>query len=163
MFCSCLTMKKYEYVACNEIPQEAINIAIIDHNKGLKRQKDANIVAVGIYVRCTSKRMFDLSMKEWKSGENVDKFQVEDLYENLGYVPDDYWIPTEYIEKDGILYMWHNPYVALTEDVIEALIKNDMVFYPREEGGLTTGGTTIHYIFKKSNYNIYTKKIIQGY
>ena len=41
MFCSCLTMKKYEYVACNEIPQEAINIAIIDHNKGLKRQKDA--------------------------------------------------------------------------------------------------------------------------
>ena len=147
IFCSCATTKVYEYdvVEYKEPPQEAINIAIADYSKQLKRQKDlGNITAVNMCIIYTSTDWFYISMHPW-TGE-ADKFPISLLKEYEGEIPPE-WIPTEYVEKNNVLYVWHNPKMALTADFIDILKKYDLVPDSDYEWMATIGATTIHYIF----------------
>ena len=152
IFCSCATTKVYEYdvVKYKEPPKEAVNIAIADYSKQLKRQKDlGNITAVNMCIIYTSTDWFYISMHPWT--DEADKFPISLLKEYEGEIPPE-WIPTEYVEKNNVLYVWHNPQMALTADFIDILKKYNLVPNSDYEWMATIGATTIHYIFCKTNY-----------
>lgn len=162
MFCSCLTIKNYDYIECEDIPREAIDIAIKSHNKRLQVHKNSDVIAVVLDAYYISERKLNLFMRESVKGDIVDKFPVETLYEYVGQIPSSS-IPTDYIEINNVLYVWHNPHIVLGEEIINRLIKYDMVWYPGEEMIYTIGGTSIDYIFSTSNYKIYIRKVVESY
>ena len=121
IFYSCLTTRNYDYVECKETPKEAVNIAIANYSKSLKWHKDLrNVSAVNIRITYTSTDWFFISMLPWI--DEADKFSISELNKNEGSIPP-FWIPTEYAEINNVLYVWHNPNVVLTTDVIEKLKK----------------------------------------
>ena len=162
MFCSCHSTKNYDYkyIECQEIPKEAVNIAISDYSKRLRKRKDINnVTAVEVYIIYTSTDWFYIATKPWlpylddngKYRLLDDKFPIEELDEYLGKVAPS-WIPTQFAEKDDVLYVWHDPKTVLTENLKKILIKYDLVYYPGDEMTLTTDGGDISYIFCKTNY-----------
>ena len=95
MFCSCHSIKKYDYkhVECKEIPKEALNIVIADYSKRLRKRKDIdNITAVALYIDYTSTDWFYIGTKPWlpsldDNGDyhlKDDKFPIEELDEYIG-------------------------------------------------------------------------------
>lgn len=162
MFCSCHNLKNFDYkhIECQEIPKEAVNIAIADYSKKLKRRKDINnITAVQVYIAYTSTDWFYIAMRPWyprvdefgKYHLFADKFEIELLDEYLGKIPPS-WVPTQYAEKDSVLYAWHDPQAVLTENLKNVLIKNDLVYYPGDEQIVSFDGGDFSYIFCKTNY-----------
>ena len=160
MFCSCHSIQIYDYIECQEIPKEAVNIAISDYSKRLRKRKDINnVTAVEVYIIYTSTDWFYIATKPWlpylddngKYRLLDDKFPIEELDEYLGKVSPS-WIPTQFAEKDDVLYVWHDPKTVLTENLKNILIKYDLVYYPGDEMTLTTDGGDISYIFCKTNY-----------
>jgi hypothetical protein len=152
MFCSCLSLQNYDYqyVECQETPKEAINIAIADYNKKhLKEKNNGDVRAVAVHINYTSTDWFYISMVPWI--DEADKFPISLLKKNEGRIPPD-WVPTECVEINNVLYVWHNPNVALTTNFIETLAKYDLVLKPEELLILTTDGTHVSYIFCKTNY-----------
>lgn len=171
-FCSCHSLNNYDYkhIECQEIPQEAVDIAIADYTKRLKKQKVFdNVVAVHMRVHITTTDWFYISMIPWQLNKDddsgkcylTDKFMVKWLDENIGKIPPD-WIPSNYIEKNGILYVWHDPKAVLTENLKNVLIKYGLVYYPGDEMIVSTGGGYISYIFCKTNYKKRFYKRIQA-
>lgn len=162
MFCSCLGIKNYDYkhIECQEIPEEAVNIVITDYSKKLQKRKDINnVTAVALYIDYTSTDWFYIGTKPWlpyldDNGSyqlKDDKYPIEELDEYIGKIPP-YGIPTQYAEKDGVLYVWHDPQAVLTENLKNNLIKYDLVYYPGDEMIFTTDGGDLSYIFCKTNY-----------
>ena len=161
IFYSCGSTRNYDYVECKETPKEAVNIAIADYSKQLKRRKDlSNVVAVHVRIHYTTTDWFYISMIPWQlyvdedSGEYylTDRFLAKWLDENMGQVPPD-WIPSDYMEKDGILYTWHDPQVVMTEDFKSVLSKYNLLHYPADDPMIVTlDGSYISYIFCKTNY-----------
>lgn len=175
MFGSCQSIKNYDYkhVECQMVPREAVNIAIADYSKQLKKRKDiSRVVAVHVRIHCTTTDWFYISMLPWQlhidddSGEYylTDRFSVKWLDENMGKVPPD-WIPSDYMEMDGILYTWHDPQVVMTEDFKSVLSKYNLLHYPEEDSMIVTlDGSYISYIFCKANYkNKYYRKVKAQY
>lgn len=161
--CSCCSLRvwDFEYVECKEIPKEAVNIAIKDYSKRLHRQKDTNITAVQVMVNYTSTDWFYLAMLPLI--DEANKFNRDYLISNLGKVPNKY-TPTEYVEVDGVLYVWHNPQMVLTEDFIEKLTHYNLVLGEDEVWILSTGGTYTSYIFCKYNYKKkYYRRVVSHY
>ncbi len=162
MFCSCRSTKNYDYkyIECQEIPIEAINIAITDYSNRLRKRKDIdNITAVEVFIVYTSTDWFYIATKPWlpsidESGKyhlTDDKFSIEMFDKYLGQVPPS-WMPTQYVEKDNVLYVWHDPQAELTENLKNALVKYDLFYDPEDEMIITTDGGDISYIFCKTNY-----------
>ena len=163
MFCSCHSTKNYDYkhIECHEIPKEAVNIAIADYSKRLKRQENPdNVVAVQVRVYPTTTDWFYIAMIPWQlyvdndSGKCylTNRFLVSWLDENMGRIPPD-WIPSDYLEKDGILYVWHDLQVVMTENFKSILAKYDLLHYPEDDAmTVTLDGSYISYIFCKTNY-----------
>ena len=162
MLCSCHGIKNYNYkrIECQEIPKEAVNIAIADYSKQLKRRKDfSNVTAVELYITYTSTDWFYIGTKPWlpriddKSGRQyfADRFEIEELDEYMGKIPPSY-IPTQFAEKDNVLYVWHDPQAVLTENLKNVLIKYDLVYYPGDKQIATLDGGDFSYIFCKTNY-----------
>ena len=164
IFCSCLSLQNYDYqyVECQEAPKEAINIAIADYSKKhLKEKNNGDVRAVDVHINYTSTDWFYISMVPW-IGE-VDKFPISLLKENEGRIPPD-WVPTECVEINNVLYVWHNPNVALTTNFIETLAKYDLVLKPEDQWIVTTDGTHVSYIFCKTNYKKrYFQKVMPLY
>ena len=161
--CSCYSLKNYnfDYVEYNEIPREAVNIAIKDYSKRLHRQKDTNVTAVRVRVDYTSTDWFEVSMVPWI--DETNKFNRDYLTPYVGKIPSKY-TPTEYVEVDGVLYVWHNPQMVLTDDIIEKLTQYHIVLGKDEEWIVTTGGTYTSYIFCKYNYQKrYYRRVVSHY
>lgn len=157
--CSCSSVKMYkpeytydyEHIECQNIHREAIDIAIADYSQRLLMHEEySGISAVEILVACTSTDWFYVAMKPWRRNE-VDKYPIATLEKFKGSLPPS-WIPTEYMEENRVLYVWHNPHIALCEDVIETLAKYGLVLYPGEEWIITTDGGDMSYLFCKKNY-----------
>lgn len=73
-------------------------------------------------------------------------------------------MPTEYVVINNVLYVWHNPNVALTTDLIEVLIKYDLVPAPEYEWLMSLDGSNVDYIFCKTNYKKrYYRKVTSDY
>ncbi len=162
LVCSCCSINNYDYqhIKVKEIPKEAVNIAITDYSKILRKRKDlSNITAVELYISDTSTDWFYIATKPWlptvdDKGEyhlTDDKFPLEVLNKYIGQIPPS-WIPTDYAEKDNVLYVWHDPKVVLTENVKSILNKYDLIYYPGDLMTITTDGGDISYIFCKYNY-----------
>lgn len=145
----CGTTKDYDYVKFKEIPKEAVNIAITDFYKTLQRQNDSSIVAVRIGITYTSTDWFYVSVIPWI--DEANKYPIEILDAYMGQIPPSH-IPTEYIKKKNILFVWHNPQVALTENIKSILVKYDLVSYPDEDWVYVLDGDYTSYIFCKYNY-----------
>lgn len=164
MFCSCHSIKNYDYklIECQKIPKEAVNIAIADYSKQLKRRKDlSHVVAVNVYVHFTTTDWFFISMIPWI--DESDKFPIEYLDMYMGKIPPSH-IPTEYVQWNNVLFVWHNPQHVLTEDIKRVLVNNKLVLYPGEDWVLTLDGTCLSYIFCKTNYKRrYYKKVTATY
>lgn len=162
MFYSCCSVNNYDYkhVECQYIPQEAVNIVIADYGKRLQKRKDLNnIKAVALYIDYTTTDWFFIVTKPWRPSLDdngkyhliCDKYRIEKLDKCIGKIPSD-WTPTQYAEKDGVLYLWHDPQAVFSENLRNVLIKYDLVYYPGNEMILTTDGGDISYIFCKTNY-----------
>ena len=150
IFYSCASTRNYDYVECKETPKEAVNIAVADYSKRLKWHNDLrNVSAVNIRITYTSTDWFIISMIPWI--DEADKFSISELKENEGSIPP-FWIPTEYAEINNVLYVWHNPNVVLTTDVIEKLKKYNLIAKAEDEGLTSLDGTRVCYIFCKTNY-----------
>lgn len=149
IFCSCSSLKNHDYtfIDCNNIPIQSINISINDYHKRLLKQKEVIIAAVRVDVFYISEDWYYISMTPWIS--DVDKYPLNMLYENVNKIPTS-MIPTEYIKKDNVLYVWHNPEKPLTEEFIATLMKYNLVLYPDEIAVFTTDGKHTYYIFCKS-------------
>lgn len=164
IFCSCATTKVYEYdvVEYKEPPKEAINIAIADYSKQLKRRKDlSHVVAVHVYIDFTTTDWFFISMIPWIDESNKIPIEYFDMY--MGKIPPSH-IPTEYVQWNNVLFVWHNPQHVLTEDIKRVLVNNKLVLYPEEYGVYTFDGTCLSYIFCKTNYKRrYYKKVTAAY
>lgn len=164
MFCSCLSLQNYDYqyVECQEAPKEAINIAIADYSKKhLKQKNNGDVRAVDVHINYTSTDWFYISMVPWI--DEADKFPISLLKENEGRIPPD-WVPTECVEINNVLYVWHNPNVALTTNFIETLAKYDLVLKPEDQWIVSTDGTHVSYIFCKTNYKKrYFQKVMPLY
>ena len=118
--------------------------------KRLKWHKDLrNVSAVNVRITYTSTDWFIISMIPWI--DEADKFSISELKENEGSVPP-FWIPTEYTEINNVLYVWHNPNVTLTTDVIEILKKYNLIAKAEDEGLTSLDGTSVCYIFCKTNF-----------
>ena len=164
IFCSCLSLQNYDYqyVECQETPKEAINIAIADYSKKhLKQKNNGDVRAVDVHINYTSTDWFYISMVPW-IGE-VDKYPISLLKKNEGRIPPD-WVPTECVEINNVLYVWHNPNVVLTTDVIEKLKKYNLIAKAEDEGLTSLDGTRVCYIFCKTNYKKrYYRKVTVHY
>lgn len=162
IFYSCLTTRNYDYVECKETPKEAVNIAIANYSKSLKWHKDLrNVSAVNIRITYTSTDWFIIAMLPWI--DEADKFSISELNKNEGSIPP-FWIPTEYAEINNVLYVWHNPNVVLTTDIIEKLKKYNLIAKPEYEGLISLDGTNVSYIFCKTNYKKrYYRKVTVHY
>ena len=164
MFYSCLSLKNYdyEYVERQETPKEAVNIAIANYSKRHPKRKDiGNVTAVDVQITYTSTDWFYISMIPWI--DEADKFPISILEENEGRIPPN-WVPTECVEINNVLYVWHNSNVTLTTNFIETLAKYDLVLKPEERLILTTDGTHVSYIFCKTNYKKrYFQKVMPLY
>lgn len=162
LVCSCATTLNYDVVEYKETPKEAINIAIADYSKNLHRPKHVgNVTAVNVRITYTSTDWFIISMIPWIN--EADKFPISVLKENEGGIPPE-WVPTEYVVINNVLYVWHNPNVALTTDLIEVLIKYDLVPAPEYEWLMSLDGSNVDYIFCKTNYKKrYYRKVISHY
>lgn len=151
----------YKHIECQEVPQEAINIVIADYSKRLRKRKDINDVkAVMLYIDYTSTDWFYIGTKPWipsldDNGNyriNADKFPIERIDKYMGENQPYGFIPTQYAEKDNVLYVWYDPQAVLTEGVKNVLIKYDLVYYPGDLMIATTDGGDLSYIFCKTNY-----------
>ena len=162
IFYSCGSTRNYDYVECKETPKEAVNIAIADYSKRLKWHKNLrNVSAVNIHITYTSTDWFIISMIPWI--DEADKFSISELKENEGSIPP-FWIPTEYAEINNVLYVWHNPNVVLTTDIIEKLKKYNLIAKAEDEGLTSLDGTRVCYIFCKTNYKKrYYRKVTVHY
>ena len=150
IFYSCASTRNYDYVECKETPKEAVNIAVADYSKRLKWHNDLrNVSAVNIRITYTSTDWFIISMIPWI--DEADKFSISELKEKEGSIPP-FLIPTEYAEINNVLYVWHNPNVVLTTDVIEKLKKYNLIAKAEDEGLTSLDGTRVCYIFCKTNY-----------
>ena len=167
LFCSCLIIKNYDYkeIECKELPKEAVNIAIKDYSKRLKRQKDSSkIVAVLVFVQYTSTDWFYISMMPLQFqlcyDSSVlsylnDKYPVEWLDNDIGRIPSSWLIPTDFKEMDGVLYVWQDPQVVVTENLKSVLAKYDLLYYSKIEDPVFLSFNSapyINYIFCKTNY-----------
>ncbi len=175
LFYSCCSVKNYDYkhIECQEIPNEAVNIAISDYSKRLRKRKDINnVTAVKVYIGNTSTDWFYIATKPWRSFIDdesgkyyfTDRFDIELLDEYIGKIPP-LRIPTQFVEKDDVLYVWHDPQAVLTENLKNVLIKYNLVYYPGDEMiVVTTDGGDFSYIFCKTNYKRrYYRRIIAHY
>lgn len=171
--CSCHSLKNYEYkhLECYETPKEAVDIAIADYSHALKKQKEiSDVVAVYIYIFPTSTDWFYISMVPWRLHVDdssqyylADKFPIEFIDKNMGHIPPS-WIPTDYVEKDNVLYVWHDPQIVLTEEMKRLLNQYDLIYYSGDLMSITTGSGDISYIFCKYNYKKkYYRKIKAPY
>ena len=164
IFCSCLSLQNYDYqyVECQETPKEAINIAIADYSKKhLKQKNNGDVRAVDVHINYTSTDWFYISMVPWI--DEADKFPISLLKKNEGRIPPD-WVPTECVEINNVLYVWHNPNVALTTNFIETLAKYDLVLKAEDQWMVSTDGTHVSYIFCKTNYKKrYFQKVMPLY
>ena len=164
MFCSCCSIKNYnyKYVECQETPKEAVNIAIADYSKRHPKRKNlGDLTAVDVHITYTSTDWFYISMIPWI--DEADKFPISILEENEGRIPPN-WVPTECVEINNVLYVWHNPNVTLTTNVIETLKKYDLVLKAEDEWLTSLDGTHVSYIFCKTNYKKgYYRKVIVHY
>ena len=158
--CGSINNYKYQHTEVKEIPTEAVNIAIADYSKTLQKRKDSsNITAVKLYISYTSTDWFYIAIKQWgaildedgKYRIDADKFDIEELNKYMGQIPPS-WIPTDYAEKDNVLYVWHDPQAVLTNNIKNILDKYDLIYHPGDPIILTTDGGDISYIFCKSNY-----------
>ena len=163
IFYSCCSIKNYDYehIEWQQLPREAVNIAIADYSKQLSKRKDIrNVVAVDIFIGNTTTEWFYISFRPWQlniddaSGTTylTDKLQITMLNEYIGKIPPS-WIPTDYMEKAGVLYVWHDPQIVLAEKIINVLAKYNLLNYSEnEEMILTTDGGDMSYIFCKTNF-----------
>lgn len=151
---SCRTIA-YKVTECQEIPEEALNVAIADYNKILRRSPQRHAVAV--HITYTSTDWFYIAMKPWDDENN--KYNLSWLQENIGKVPFPWYYPTQYREIDNVLYVWHNPKVVLSEDVVSALVRYNLVYYPDDEMIVSNGGDLTCYVFCKSNHRKYYRRI----
>lgn len=161
MLCSCGSTKIYDYVEYKEVPKEAVNIAIADFSSALQRQKDTNIVAVRVGIAYTSTDWFYITMIPWI--DETNKFPVEMLDMYMGQIPLSH-IPTEYIKRDNVLFVWHDPQQVLTQEIKEVLVNSNLVSYPEEDWFFSLDGTHLSYIFCKSKYKRkYYRKVFASY
>ena len=163
VLCSCYSLKNYSYESedCQEVPREAIDIAIKDYSKRLRSRKNASITAVNIRSVCTLTDWFYLAMLPWI--DDADRFPLSELRKNIGEVPPS-WIPTDYVEKGKVLYVWHNPKKALSEEIIEKLTQYNLVLGEDEDWIVTLDGSHTCYIFCKYDYKKrYYRRVVVSY
>lgn len=162
VFYSCCSVKNYDYkhIEYQVLPKEAVNIAISDYSKRLRKRKDINnVTAVEMFICYTSTDWFYIATKPWlpildDNGNyriDADKYELDVLDEYIGRIPPS-WIPTQFAEKDDVLYVWHDPQAVLTKEMKNILAKYDLIFYPGDLIILSTDGGDISYIFCKTNY-----------
>lgn len=68
-------------------------------------------------------------------------------------------IPTDYIENNGILYVWHNPEKVLEKDVIAILKDYHLVYNERDGWIVTTEEGAFYYIFCESHQDKYFRRV----
>ena len=149
VFYSCRSTLNYEYIEHKEIPREAVNIAIKDYGKRLRMRRDTSIVAVNIIITYTSTDWFTVTMLPYEGDD--DKFPMYIVEEYMEQIPLS-WIPTECVEENNILYVWHNPSLVLTKDFVKKLATYNLILGENEDWIVTSGGSHVNYIFCKYNY-----------
>lgn len=163
VLCSCCSLNVWDYghVECKEIPQEAVDIAIKDFSRRIRSRKNTNRATVNVLINYTSADWFEVAMLLRR--DDADKFPLSELQENVGTVPPS-WIPTDYVEKGNVLYIWHNPKKALTEDIVEKLYIYNRVLREDEDWIVMLDGSYTSYIFCKYNYKKrYYRRVVASY
>jgi hypothetical protein len=127
----------------------------------LRARKDSTIVAVNVGITYTSTDWFYISMIPWIDESN--KFPIEILDMDMGKIPPSH-IPTEYVQRNNVLFVWHNPQYILTRDIKRVLVNYELVSYPEDDWVYTLDGASVCYIFCKTNYKRkYYRKVIASY